>query len=551
MPTLRTKPAQKRLIPLQCMPEYPDPDDIFLDTKTDKMLLFATSIMALVYFVFLAFLMPKGNVFLFYILIAGEVFHLWQILTYVYTVWEPKFSPLKNNSFTPPVDIYITVTGEPAEIIEETAKAALAMEYPNFTVYLLNDGYVAKKPNWREAETVAHRLGITCITRTLPGGAKAGNINNALRSTKATFVAIFDADQVPHRDFLTQTIPFLAEPDVGFVQSPQYYKNFNTNEITVGSWEQQELFFGAVCKGKNRLKSVFMCGTNMVVRKAALLQAGGMCETNIAEDFLTSLFMHEQGWKSVYVPKILAEGLAPEDFLSYYKQQFRWARGSLEVMFKYNPLFRRGLSWPQKIQYLASSSFYFSGLIVLTNALLPLIFFFTGWAPLAVSTMALAAIFLPYIFLVILTLQLTSNYSFTFRAIAFSMSSFTIHLQALWAVMTAQKNGFSVTSKKQLSGNFLYLTTPHILYLAVTLVGVAVAVIRSGISPAFLSNLSWALFNAALFSVFIVAAAPAKKNSQKLESEINANSLRQLNPPANNPLTEGRGAYSLMDIRQK
>ena len=91
-----------------------------------------------------------------------------------------------------------------------------------------------------------------------------------------------------------------------------------------------------------------MCGTNVAVRRTALDEVGGLCQTNIAEDFLTSLLMHERGWRSVYVPEVLAQGLAPEDFLSYYKQQHRWARGSLEVIFKYNPLRRRGLTWPQR-----------------------------------------------------------------------------------------------------------------------------------------------------------------------------------------------------------
>src|SRR3989344_1030836 len=99
-----------------------------------------------------------------------------------------------------------------------------------------------------------------------------------------------------------------------------------------------------------------MCGTNMVIRKAALREVGGMAEDNIAEDFVTSLFIHERGWKSAYVPEVLAEGLAPEDLFSYYKQQFRWARGSLEIVFRFNPLFRSGLTWSQRIEYLASAS---------------------------------------------------------------------------------------------------------------------------------------------------------------------------------------------------
>ncbi len=251
-----------------------------------------------------------------------------------------------------------------------------------------------------------------------------------------------------------------------------------------------------------------MCGTNMVLNRQALADVGGMCETNIAEDFLTSLFIHKKGWKSVYVPEVLAEGLAPEDFSSYYKQQFRWARGSLEVMFKYNPFFQKGLTLAQRIQYLASSSYYFSGLIVLMNALLPIIFFFTGKVPVNVSTMALAAVFLPYIFMNIVTLWLSSNASYTFRALSFSMGSFSLQIQALWAVLTGKKSTFNVTSKQQLSGNFLYLVTPHMLYFVLLVVGVGVAVLREGVSAAVIANLSWALFNAAIFYPFIIAASP-------------------------------------------
>jgi len=483
----------------------------FLRLRSSKILVLANVAMALIYFAFIAIIMPKGNHFLFYLLIVGEIFHLWQIATYAHTVWQLKYEAPKDEKFMPEVDVYITVAGEPAQVVEETARAALRMDYPKHRVYILNDGLVAGKDNWEEIENLAAGLNITCITRRIPGGAKAGNINNALRETASPFVAIFDADQAPHSDFLKKTLPYFVDDKMGFVQTPQFYKNYSANEITRGAWEQQQIFFGAVCEGKNRLNSAFMCGTNMVMRRQAIEQVGGMSEESIAEDFLTSLFIHEKGWKSFYVSKVLAEGLAPEDFKSYYRQQFRWARGSLELIFKYNPLFRKGTTFSQKIQYLSSASFYLSGFIVLLDALLPLVFFFTGKVPLLVSSMGLAAVFLPYIFLTVTLLKMTTNSSLTFRAVAFSMSSFTIHLKAIWATLTGKKNSFEVTSKKRLSGNFLNLVAPHLAYLGLTLAGVAVAIGRDGFTAAFLSNLAWAMFNCCIFLMFI---APAFSNSR-------------------------------------
>lgn len=487
-----------------------DPRRDFLETNSPKLLLALNAVLAGVYFVVLTFFFPQGNPILFWMLIGGQIFHMWQVLTFLYTIWDTSYEAPKDETITPAVDVYITVAGEPTELVRETVRAARDMTYPHKHIYVLNDGFVAKKDNWRDIERMAADEGVSCITRTVPGGAKAGNINNALRLTQSPLVAIFDADHVPHDDFLTKTVPYFADESVAFVQTPQFYKNFTENYLTQGAWEQQELFFGPICKGKNRLNAATMCGTNMVIARDALVSVGGMCTESIAEDFVTGLFMHEKGYKSVYVPEVLAEGLAAEDFLSYSKQQFRWARGALDVIFRYNPLFRSGLSWAQRIQYLASASFFLSGAVVLMNAMLPIIFLYTGAVPVVISGMLLASIFLPYIFLTLYTLQKSSNYTFTFPSIALSMSAFTIHLQALWAAMTRKKSSFAITSKEALTGNFIRLATAHILYIVVALFGLVVAFAREGLSASLINNAAWALFTIAVFIPFIRASLPQK-----------------------------------------
>jgi cellulose synthase (UDP-forming) len=313
---------------------------------------------------------------------------------------------------------------------------------------------------------------------------------------------------------------YFVDPKMGFVQSPQYYKNYELNYVTEGAWQQQELFFGVICKGKNRLNSVFMCGTNMVLRRTTLIEAGGMCEHNIAEDFLTSLFVHQNGWRSTYVPEVLAEGLAPEDFLSYYKQQFRWTRGSLEVIFKFNPLFTRKLTWAQKIQYLGSAGYYLSGLIVFINLIFPLTFFFFGLIPIKLSTMTLAMVFLPYIISSLYVLQASSNFSYTFKALSFSVSSAFLQLQAIYTVLRNTKTSFAVTSKKMVEGNFLYLVRPHLFYIVLVIIGALIAFARSGINASFVTNLTWAAVNITLFLPFIYAAMPKYNIKPKLHTKL-------------------------------
>ncbi len=492
----------------------------FLKTDAPKALFVLNGVLALTYFVVLAFFFPVGNPTLFALLIAGEVFHMWQVLTFLYTVWETEYQVPARMGYAPPVDVFITVAGEPLELVEKTVTAARAMRYPDFEVYILNDGFVAEKDNWRDVEALARRLGVHCITRTIPGGAKAGNINNALRLTNNPLVAIFDADHVPHADFLLKTAQYFANPDVGFVQTPQFYKNYSENYITRSSWEQQELFFGPICKGKNRLNSATMCGTNMLISRKALAQVGGMCTESIAEDFITGLLLHARGWRSVYHGEVLAEGLATEDLLSYSKQQFRWARGALDVIFRFNPLFMPGLSFAQKLQYLASASFYLSGLFVVIDALLPLMYFYTGMVPVHVSGMLLAAIFLPYLFCMFYTIQRTSNSTFTFPSLGFSMGSFNIHFRAMLAAATFQKSAFGITQKRKQDGNFLPLVKWHVLYVVAVVVGIGVSLAREGVSASLINNAAWGLFNIVIFAPFIRAAFPERERKEPTQPAL-------------------------------
>jgi cellulose synthase (UDP-forming) len=482
----------------------------FLNTQTPRALFVVNMILACAYFFVLTFMFPIGNPVLFALLIAGEIFHMWQVFTFLYTVWDTEYQLPAKMGFAPPVDVFITVAGEPVELVEKTVAAARAMRYPQFEIYILNDGFVAGKDNWRDIERLASRMGVHCITRTVAGGAKAGNINNALRLTDSPLVAIFDADHVPHADFLLKTAQYFVNKDVGFVQTPQFYKNYGENYITKSSWEQQELFFGPICKGKNRLNAATMCGTNMLISRRALTEVGGMCTDSIAEDFITGLFMHARGWRSVYHGEVLAEGLATEDLLAYSKQQFRWARGALDVIFRWNPLFMRGLTFAQKIQYISSASFYLSGMFVVIDASLPLIFFFTGMVPVQISGMLLAAVFIPYLLFTFYVIQRASNSTFTFPSLGFSMGSFNIQLRALASAATFQKSAFGITQKQRQDGIFFSLVKWHVLYAALVAVGVGISLWREGISASLINNAAWGLLNIVIFAPFIRAAFPGR-----------------------------------------
>lgn len=477
-------------------------------TYVSRPILLLTGAFVLFYITWWLNLNNMGNPVLYGLLLIGEIYHVWQAFGYIYTVWDQKPIEQKLPTQFPFVDIFITVCGEPVNIVEKTLRAALAMDYPNFNVFILNDGFVAKKDNWRDIDDLAKRYGATHITRRKPGGAKAGNINNALKYTNAPFFAVFDADHIPEKEFLTKTMGYFEDEKMAIVQTPQFYENKDQNYLTEAAWEQQELFFGAICRGKNRMNATFWCGTNAVIRKEALAEVGGVPENNIAEDFLASLLIHDKGWKSVYVAEVLAKGLAPHELQSYVNQQFRWARGSLEIIFKYNPLFRKGLSWAQKLQYLYSSSYYLNGLIVLIDALIPLVVLFSGITPVNVNSTDFLIFFFPFIISTIYVLSLSTNHSITFKAIQLSISSSFVFIQALIATLFGLNSQFKVTDKEAKSGNYIKLATPHLTYMLLGIYAGYHAISKYGMIPSVMTNISWITFNMVFFFGFVNAAYP-------------------------------------------
>ncbi len=490
------------------MKKHKDFELITANVKTPKLAIASSIMFCFIYLSWWLNIKNSKDVFLYTLLVIGEIYHVWQALGYSFTIWnlkKPKLMPITKHRT---VDIFITVCGEPVDIVEKTVKAAINLNYPKdkFKVYVLNDGLVAKKANYKEIDEMAIRNGAIPITRTIPGGAKAGNINNALAQTMSDLFAVFDADHIPNKEFLNRTVGYFDNQKLAFVQTPQYYKNNEAKYLTQGAWEQQELFFGPIMRGKNNYKVAFWCGTNALIRRKALQSVGKIPEDNIAEDFLVSLFMHQKGWESVYVPEILAEGMAPHNLQEYCKQQYRWARGSLEIMFKHNPIFKKGLTISQKLQYLYSSSYYLNGIIVLIDALIPLYVLTTGKIPVTDEHGTFLLVFFPFILSTIYLLVSSTHHLITFRAIQLSNGLFYVFIKALLSTVFGFKAEFKVTSKEDEEGNYLKYALPHIIYTATALSIVAYHAIIHGVTPNLLNNLSWILFNIFLFGGFIKAA---------------------------------------------
>lgn len=253
------------------------------------------------------------------------------------------------------VDVLITVYGEPLAVIRRTVEAALAIRGRHGT-YILDDG------DSDQVRDLAAELGAGYIRRLGNSGAKAGNVNHALSVAKADFFVILDADFVAVPEFLEESLPHMVDEHVAFVQSPQVYGNMH-NVISRGAGYMQSMFYRFVQPGRNQFNAAFCVGTNVLFRRAAVMDIGGMYTQSKSEDVWTSLILHERGWRSVFVPMRLAVGDAPETIEAYSKQQLRWATGGFEILLTHNPFSRRRrLSTDQRLQYFVTATHYLTGI---------------------------------------------------------------------------------------------------------------------------------------------------------------------------------------------
>jgi cellulose synthase (UDP-forming) len=234
----------------------------------------------------------------------------------------------------PKIDVLICTYNEDEKILDRTIIGALAIEYPNYRLWVCDDG---RRPQLR---ALCEEHGCGYITRHDNVHAKAGNINNALKQLAALpeppdFIAILDADFVPKPAFLTRTLALMRDQNVGIVQTPQHFFNpdpIQSNLSMARVWpDEQRYFFDVVMASKDAWDCAFCCGTSSLIRSAALMKIGGVPTDSVTEDYLLSLRLSENGYRTVYLNERLSIGLAPEGLKEYIDQRSRWALGLVQI----------------------------------------------------------------------------------------------------------------------------------------------------------------------------------------------------------------------------
>ena len=350
----------------------------------------------------------------------------------------------------PEIDVYIPTYNEALDLVRPTVLAALAMDWPRhkLKVYILDDG---RRPEFRAFAAAA---GAGYIVRPDNKGAKAGNINHALKLTRGEFVTIFDCDHVPTRAFLQMTVGWLVrDPKICMLQTPHHFYSPDPFERNLANGRKVPneglLFYGRVQQGNDLWNASFFCGSCAVIRRTALEQVGGVPTETVTEDAHCALRMQRLGWRTAYLRLPLAAGLATERLMLHIGQRMRWARGMIQILRIENPLLASGLTlWQRLCYFMAASSFLFSlpRLIFLTS---PLAYLLLGVNIIAASPLAILAYAGPHMVHSIVTnSRITGNTRHSFWSEIYE-TSLAVHLLpvTIMTLLSPRKGKFNVTAK--------------------------------------------------------------------------------------------------------
>ena len=377
------------------------------------------------------------------------------------------------------VAIFITSSpGEPYAMFERTLAAARAIRYPH-TTYLLDD---TRDPRFA---ALAAEMGAVHLELVGIPGAKAGKINAALQVTAEDFILVLDPDHIPFPELLDRVLGSFDDPRVGFVQVAQAYYNAPRTFVARAAAEQTFAFYGPILQGMHGTGTATAIGANCTFRRTALESIGGH-GIGLAEDLVTSIRLHASGWRSVYVPEIVARGLVPEDLDSFLRQQLKWARGVYEVLLREYPRAFRRLTNHQRISYLMIGTYYLVGLTSLIYLTIPLLYLLTGAQPAAMFLADYVVHALPvgifgaiiYRFVQRWLCDPARERGWHWRGMLLKIGCWSVYLRGLLLALANVTVPYIPTPKERRRGSFVRLAAVPLAIVMISLFAIGWAVIR-------------------------------------------------------------------------
>ncbi|MEN8957851.1 MAG: cellulose synthase family protein [Flavobacteriales bacterium] len=166
-------------------------------------------------------------------------------------------------------------------------------------------------------------------------GFKAGALDYGMNICKGEFIAIFDADFVPEKDFLLKTIPYFQDQEIGVVQTRWEHINKEYSLLTKLQAFALDAHFSVEQGGRNAAGHfINFNGTAGVWRKLAIEDGGGWKADTLTEDLDLSYRSQLKGWKFLFKEEIGSPAELPAEMNSLKAQQYRWTKGAAECTVK-------------------------------------------------------------------------------------------------------------------------------------------------------------------------------------------------------------------------
>lgn len=213
---------------------------------------------------------------------------------------------------------------------------------------------------------------------------KAGALTYGLERAKGEFIAIFDADFVPNKDWLIRTVAhfcYEGSEQLGLVQTRWSHLNAEYSPLTRAQSVMLDGHFGLEQIGRSN-SGLFMNfnGTAGLWRKQAIIDAGGWSGDTLAEDLDLSYRAQLAGWKLRYDGTIDAPAEIPAQMTAFKQQQYRWAKGSMQVVRKKLwTLLKSEKRWYQKLGAFFHLTGYIIHPLMVVALLLNLPLLYYGW----------------------------------------------------------------------------------------------------------------------------------------------------------------------------
>jgi cellulose synthase (UDP-forming) len=406
----------------------------------------------------------------------------------------------------PHVDVLIPTYNEPLSVVRATAFAAMNIDYPpaKLHVYVLDDGRREEFRRFCEEGDIGY------ITRDNNRHAKAGNINQALEKLDSPYVAIFDCDHVPTRSFLQMTLGWFAKDDkLAMLQTPHFFYSPDPFERNLHQFKaipnEGELFYGVIQDCNDLWNATFFCGSCAVLRRMALNEIGGIAVETVTEDAHTSLRMQIRGWNTAYINIPQAAGLATESLSSHVGQRIRWARGMIQILRTDNPLFARGLKWPQRICYFNAMVHFLYAVPRLVFLTAPLVYMLLGHINIPGQWIAILAYAMPHLILSNVTnFRIQGKFRHTFwNEVYETVLAPYILGPTLLALVNPKLGKFNVTAKGGIVDQSYFdsrIARPYVALLLLDVLALLIAPVRFFVWNAdhpgtVVMNVVWVLFN--------------------------------------------------------